>query len=175
MIDLETWGLTPGSMLRSIGAVVFDPVGARMGSTFYANIDEASQEAVGLTRDGETVLWWTEQSFDAQELLEEDQRPLHDVLAEFTSWWKMAGGQHPWSHGANFDIVLLESAYRACGLEHPWKFWDVRCCRTVLALGNRRAYVPKGGVKHHALTDAKAQAVAVAAALESQLPVQGWR
>lgn len=174
MIDTETWGTRPGSMLRSLGAVVFSPVTGQMGQTFYTNVDEASQEAIGLTRDGETVLWWADQSFDAQELLENDQLPIREVIEAFTLWWTKVNGTHPWAHGANFDIVLLECVYRALGLEPPWKFWDVRCCRTVLALGNRRAYVPKGGVKHHALTDAKAQAVAVAAAIKNRLPTAGW-
>lgn len=31
MLDLETWGLTPGSDIRSIGAVVFDPVAGTVG------------------------------------------------------------------------------------------------------------------------------------------------
>lgn len=175
MIDLETWGLRPGSMLRSLGAVAFDPMTGRMGGEFYANIDEPSQEALGLTRDPETVLWWVDQSFDAQELLEENQRPIREVIEGFTAWWTKVNGSHPWSHGANFDIVLLEAVYRALGLEVPWKFWDVRCCRTVLALGNRRAFIPRDGVKHHALTDAKAQAVAVSAAMRGRLPVEGWR
>jgi len=35
MFDLETWGTTPGSALRSIGAVEFDPMGKDIGRTFY--------------------------------------------------------------------------------------------------------------------------------------------
>jgi len=31
MLDLETWGRTPGSDIRSIGAVVFDPVAGTVG------------------------------------------------------------------------------------------------------------------------------------------------
>ena len=172
MIDTETWGIRPGSMLRSLGAVAFSPSLGRMGGEFYMNIDEASQEALGLTRDGDTVLWWTEQSFDAQVLLEEYQRPIREVIEAFNVWWTKVGGVNPWAHGANFDIVLLEIIYRALDIPVPWKFWDVRCCRTVLALGNRRAY---SKVKHHALEDAKAQAVAVIAAVRGKLPVEGWR
>jgi len=65
MVDLETWGTQPGSMLRSLGAVVFDPMTGELGEAFYTNIDEASQEAVGLKKDARTVQWRAEQSAEA--------------------------------------------------------------------------------------------------------------
>lgn len=165
MLDLETWGTTPGSALRSIGACVFDMQG-NIRETFYRNITRASCEALGLTVDPETEQWWADQSAAAQEALVPDQRHLAEVLSDFLPWWDAVGGEYIWSHGANFDEPLLKAAYNVVGLDAPWKFWNVRCCRTVLALGNRR---PKreGGTHHNALDDAKAQAIAVAAALRT--------
>lgn len=165
MLDLETWGTRSGSALRSVGACVFDMQGV-IRETFYHNVDRASCEALGLTIDPETEKWWADQSQAAQDALIPDQRPLAFVLGEFLKFWDAVGGEYIWSHGANFDEVLLRTAYDAAGLDAPWKFWNVRCSRTVLALGNRR---PKRevGTHHNALDDAKAQAVAVAAALRA--------
>lgn len=164
MIDLETWGTKPGSMVRSIGAVVFDPETGDFGDEFYANICDASQEVLGLTKDPSTEAWWAEQSAAAQAALLADQRTLPDVLGAFNRWFTAVGGEQVWGHGANFDPVLLESAFNACLLDAPWQFWNVRCCRTVLAAGNRRPDRRATDTHHNALHDAKAQARAVAAA-----------
>jgi hypothetical protein len=155
-------------MIRSIGAVVFDPLTGLLGPEFYCNIDDSSQEDAGLVKDPSTERWWSEQSVDAQQALVADQLPLNDALAGFTSWWLSVDGKHVWGHGASFDPVLLESAFGAVERPVPWRFWDVRCCRTVLALADR-APDRSVGTHHNALDDAKAQAVAVAAALRGGL------
>lgn len=38
MLDLETFGTQPGSVIRSIGAVVFDPFSDKLGKEFYVNM-----------------------------------------------------------------------------------------------------------------------------------------
>ena len=167
MLDLETWGTTAGSALRSIGACVFDPTSGAIGEKFYANITDASCEDVGLTRDKLTEAWWAERSAEAQGAFAKDPLHIVDALAAFNAWWTAQNSQWVWGHGANFDPVLLEAAYEACMMKAPWKFWDVRCCRTVLALANRKP-MRSGGVHHNALDDAIAQAKAVAAAFRTK-------
>lgn len=166
MLDFETWGVTPRASLRSIGAVVFDPKTGILGDPFYANISRESCAAFGLVEDQSTIDWWDKQSAKAQEALEIDQMPLDEALKEFLAYWKASKGQYIWSHGANFDEVIMRNALTAVGMEAPWQFWDVRCCRTVLALGNRKP-MREGGTHHNALDDAVAQAKAVAAALRT--------
>lgn len=165
MIDIETLGTRPGSIILSIGAQVFDPASGNLGDTFYANIDPASCRTLGMTEDASTVKWWSEQSLAARDALKVDQKPLPEVLSRFTSWWSAVGGEFVWGHGANFDVTLMECAFDAALSEAPWKFWSVRCCRTVLALANRRPDRKSSDVAHNALHDAQAQARAVAAAL----------
>ena len=168
MIDLETWGTAPGSALRSIGAVVFTPgETVPLGATFYRNIDFTSQEAVGLRKDADTEAWWADQSITAQLALSDEQVPIRQALEELARWWVAESAEYVWGHGANFDPVLLDVAYRAAfpGVKDPapWKFWNARCCRTVLALGRRKPDRTIG-THHNALDDAKAQARAVCAA-----------
>ena len=168
MIDLETWGTRPGSALRSLGAVVFDPRDGTLGSTFYRNIDDASCEALGLRKDPSTVAWWGEQSKSAQDALLADRMPLPTVLGEFSAWWRDVRGEWVWGHGASFDPVLLEAAYEACMLDATWKFWNIRCCRTILGCANRKPMRSARDTPHYALDDAIAQAKAVAAAFRHQ-------
>lgn len=166
MLDLETWGTRAGSAIRSIGAVVFNPdkPTAPLGAEFYCNVSDASCEAIGLVRDPRTVQWWSEQSEAASAALQVDQVSIGEAMQRFTKWFEGVGGQYVWGHGASFDPVLLEAAYDACLLEAPWKFWDVRCCRTVLSMANRKPDRRSSDVHHNALDDAKAQARAVQAA-----------
>lgn len=168
MIDLETQGIRPTSIILSLGAVVFDPATGVIGSEFYRNVDVASCEAIGLTRDQSTMDWWEDQSAEARKALEEDQQPITSVISDFTTWWKSVGAINPWSHGATFDIAILENIYLQLGLDAPWDFWNVRCCRTILACSNRRIYRPKDSVKHNALDDARAQAAAIAASFRDK-------
>lgn len=163
MLDLETWGVKPGAALRSIGAVCFDPRTGTLGDTFYVNIQDESCLRAGLTQDPATVAWWAGQSLAAREALEVDPQPIGTALTLFGQWWTSVEGVYVWGHGASFDPVLLEAAYAAALTEPPWRFWNIRCCRTVLALAPLDTPEPAGYVKHNALDDAKAQALRVSA------------
>ena len=79
MLDLETLGTTPGCVVLSIGAVEFDLDGIK--SEFRAHIDVDSSTALGLKVDARTVMWWLDQSKEAQNaLLQADPFPIHGVL-----------------------------------------------------------------------------------------------
>lgn len=163
MMDLETWGTAPGSALRSIGAVTFSPYGERhVEESFYANIDRASCEGLGLTVDPSTVAWWNARSLAATAALGNNQRPLTEVVDRFVSWWVKASGVYVWSNGANFDEVLWRCAAKAAGYVVPWKYWNVRDTRTAWHLARLN---PKSmgrlSVEHDALEDARHQAVCV--------------
>jgi len=163
MLDLETWGTKPGCAIRSIGAVMFDEDG--LGREFYINVDDASCASLGLTKDKSTVDWWAQQSAAAQAALVFDPMPLGEALVSFLAFWKSTNAKYIWGYGATFDPPILEACLDAVGLDAPWDFWNVRCSRTALAMANRR---PKRevGTHHNALDDAKAQAVALIAALK---------
>lgn len=163
MIDLETWGTLPGSALRSIGAVTFNPYGdCHEEKTFYANITRSSCIDAGLTVDEGTERWWAQQSYEAQCRLDNEQRSLANVVHEFALWWQSVQGTYVWSNGANFDEVLWRVAAEKVDHGTPWKYWNVRDTRTCwhLARLNAKA-VPFDGVQHDAIADARHQAKCV--------------
>lgn len=163
MVDLETLGVTPGSVVASIGAVVFDPLTSERGRSFYAKIDRASCEAAGLIADAKTLAWWAEQSEEARAELTRDARPVAEVLAEFAAFWAELG-ESPlfWCQGPSFDQAVLEAAYRAVGLQTPWKYNSGRCTRTIYDLSGILPDTTTGTF-HNALDDAERQATAVSA------------
>jgi inhibitor of KinA sporulation pathway (predicted exonuclease) len=165
MLDLETWGNSPNSVITSIGAVKFnlnpDNSGGNIIDEFYYRINPQSCVDEGLTMSVDTILWWMNQSHEARSEFQEPTTPLKKVLTYFTTWLSDTPKNIDiWGNGSDFDNVILANAYRACELELPWKFFNNRCFRT---LKNIYPDVPSlgvspAGVKHNALDDAKSQA-----------------
>jgi hypothetical protein len=162
MLDLETLGTAPGSVILSIGAVRFDD--EKILDTFYVNISPESCVAAGLRMDVSTVMWWMGQSDEARKsLVTGEALVLHEALNEFGKWALRFGTSEAgkvdeiWGNGSDFDNVLLSHAYAAAGMPLPWSHRANRDYRTV------RALVPgvvfeKPTIAHNALEDARAQA-----------------
>jgi hypothetical protein len=113
MLDIETWGLRPGSDIRSIGACVFDPVAGIINvplggwknsdpdsKLFYLATDNPivnPEFEVGywvskedhkrwlLRRDPGTVQWWNDQSTEAQSAFA-NPIDLRDACIRFSEW-----------------------------------------------------------------------------------------
>jgi len=165
MVDTETWGLTPGSHIRSIGGVRFDPEQGSLGEKFYCNV--APQPSYGLTSAEDTRLWWSRQSFDAREALSRKQLDLVVALKRFGVWFEGlavdASTIRLWAHGPQFDCSILDACYRATGLPVPWHYRAPRDCRTILEAAGMDPTTdfPAVGIEHNALDDAVSQALGV--------------
>jgi len=175
MIDIETWGTRPGSAIRSIGACVFRPRGPvceeHILAEFYVNVSTESCLAFGLTQDESTIKFWAEQGEAARAALEADQASIDVALGRLGTFFVEHRCEHYWGHGANFDGVLLEAAYHACGMIPPWKFWGSRCTRTLYDMaGVDLKSLPRQGTHHNALDDAKHQAWVAMLACERLFP-----
>ena len=165
MIDLETLGTLPGSVILSIGAVLFDPtkpVEECLGKEFYCVVSRHDSVNHGLTISEDTLTWWRNQSKAAQQVLhdaesEEKYDTLQDALGMLAQF--LPAGVKVWSNGANFDQPLLDVAYSKINRSIPWKYYNSRCHRTILGLHpNAKGLMPKNDCAHNALEDAKTQA-----------------
>lgn len=161
MIDLETMGTRYDAPVVAIGAVFFNPDTSELGESFYANIDLEDACRFGKATGG-TIAWWLRQSDAARGAL---TRPGSTSSAAFSAFRAFVEShtREPvvWGNGATFDISILEFAFPATtGRDAPWKFWNVRDCRTVkdLAAPFDIEVGPLAGVAHNALDDAKHQA-----------------
>lgn len=185
-LDLETWGTRPGCDIRSIGAVVFDPVaGSVTDDTFYVATDNPFSASVirgtgdavqtdisigaglprryKLHRDPETVKWWSDQSDEAQAAFD-NPFDLKRALMQFIVWLNShtvpeTQSLKLWANDPHFDVSILAEAYHAVGLPVPWHYRAPRSMRTVVDLSGltRDEYVTHG-TAHNALDDAIAQA-----------------
>lgn len=166
MLDLESYGITPGCAIRSIGAVTFDlDDEAHIEQTFSANIDVHSCLYARLHVEQDTHMWWKRQSPEAIAALEVDKRPLTEVVDNFAKWFARVNPRSVWAQGANFDPVLWEAAAMAVGRGAPWKYYEVRDTRTLYDLADfNTKTIARGGTYHCALDDARHQVACCRAA-----------
>src|SRR3990167_1581256 len=167
MVDIECLDTRSEAVILSIGAAKFPlletgsillPARERY-ETFYTNISIDSSMRAGCTVQGKTIKWWLQQSEFARERLFRDPEPigLRDALSQFRGWY--GEPKLTWSHGSNFDLTILDSAYALYDQLPPWRYKDVRDTRTLFWLahtlrGTNRELMLRPGTKHDALEDA---------------------
>jgi hypothetical protein len=164
MIDLETLGTSPGSVVLAIAAATtsFDRDEQRM---FAKRISVVSSLRAGLTVDQSTIGWWSTQPQAVWDAATDSSSPLELVLLSFAEFLgelrkgpdDQASGNklRLWGDASSFDLVLLACAYRAVRLPVPWEYWDEFDYRTLRTLLDSEK--PRSKVHHDALQDARAQ------------------
>lgn len=157
MLDLETLSTAPNAAIISIGACKFNFKTGRIGESFYRVIEVNYALKYGADIDHETVKWWSRQSEEAREIFNERGQPIYAVLKDFKRFVGNTKVANIWGNGAAFDNVILTQAYKAVGIERPWKYWGDRCYRTLKAM-YPQVKAERIGVAHNALDDAHTQA-----------------
>jgi exodeoxyribonuclease VIII len=159
MVDLETLAVSPRSVVLSLGAVHFDPRGSDINDSIYFKISIDDQDQLNREIDPKTIDWWSKQDpAIMEEAFSVDNRiSLNDAMDRFHKFaW---GCESFWSHGATFDLVIIEDILRQLNRPLPWNYWQLRDTRTLFDLG----FDPEmpQGQKHDALQDAIRQAIGV--------------
>jgi hypothetical protein len=143
----------------TLGAVQFNPWGQGYSDKIYFRINLDDQDVLGRDVDPNTLDWWSQQDPAIMEeaFHPDDRIPLKEAVDRFHKFaW---GCDQFWSHGATFDLVIMENLYKQLGKPLPWNFWQLRCTRTIFDLG-WDPDMPKNS-KHNALEDAIRQSVGV--------------
>lgn len=176
MVDLETFSTSPHAAIVQIGACAFelDPEPRVSLNNFEITVSLQSSLLAGLWIDPETIDWWRKQSDVAREAITRDPVQLGEALISFGLWFasfettakRSESKTLIWSHGAAFDIAVLENSYLACLCAPPWYYRNVRDTRTLFALATNLTgwKKPHQTVAHTARADACAQANDVCAA-----------
>ena len=162
MIDIETLGKGPNSVILSIGAVQFDIETGDILDEFYQVVNPQTCIDIGMEMDIDTILWWIKKDV-AGSLLFEINENASDIetsliaLAMFVTFGEE--DVRIWAKSPRFDIVILESAYKRCDIEYPWSYNRIMDLRTLMEIydGDRPKFDIQG-FKHNALYDAKLQA-----------------
>lgn len=156
MIDIETMGTSQSAVITSIGAAKFCFRRQEILGEFYERVEWMNGQE-GRTLDPGTVHWWMSQSEEALAEMRKNGKPLRKVLEQLKDF--IPSGAGIWGNGPCFDMSILENAYLQEELGVPWKFWDVRCYRTIRMLVTGLAEeLPREGTHHNALDDSIHQA-----------------
>ena len=166
MIDIETLSVEPTAVIVSIAAVKFNrnvdkPV--ENLDQIYIKVHRESCEILGMHTDENTISWWQRQDAAIRyEALEnpENRVTIKEALTKLTTWLGRSELKI-WSHGDDFDCVILSQAYQKCNMKTPWKFWNTRDTRTVLDLGNVNLTDIQIKNKHHPVYDCYRQILAI--------------
>lgn len=159
MVDLETLDVKSTATVLTLGAVRFDPFSNAPMKELYLRVDIDSQDKLGCTVDDNTLKWWNQQDVSIMEEAFDprDRIPIHEVINQFHALaWNCDAF---WSHGATFDLMILQNLYDRLGRTYPWQYWQMRDTRTLFDIGHDPE-MPQGS-KHNALEDAKRQAIGV--------------
>ncbi|WP_309243150.1 exonuclease [Escherichia coli] len=177
MIDLKTMGKNPDAPIASIGAVFFDPQTGELGPEFSKIID---MDTCGGTVDISTIEWWLQRSGEARAAILADRIPLDDALLQLREFIDENSGEffvQVWGNGANFDNVILSRSYKRQEIPCPWRHYNDRDVRTIVALGlvmdfDARNVITFEGERHNALHDARYQAKYVSVIWQKLFPNQ---
>lgn len=161
MIDLETLGTAPNAPVVAIGAIYFDPATGKLGDTFEAAIELEDAMRYGRA-SGSTIKWWLGQGEDVRQKVVRGRHSAVKAWEAFHAFClKYGDDAKVWGNGSSFDISICEYAFgRVLEKPAPWKFWNVRDCRTIKDLADGIVNF-KGqfeGEAHIALNDARHQA-----------------
>ena len=162
MIDIESLDTSPNCVILTIGIVLFDPKGSGITDTISVRPSVDEQTSIhNRTIDDSTVEWWGKQSVEAQHeaLGDQDRISFKEAMeAVYKFCWNRRA---VWSHGAPFDVVVMESAFRQLDMKIPWPYYSVRDTRTLFDVTDVK--LASGGhvTSHKAVEDAERQAIVV--------------
>ena len=156
MIDIETLGTQPGSVLLSISAIRFDIETGQYSDTFYEKISLNDCLKKGLKIDGDTLKWWAKQ----------DKNVFIDQLSGGEKLSKVLGSlskfitkmDYVWGNSNRFDLGHIEFCYQLLNQSIPWRFSKERDVRTLVSFA---PYIKEEmefkGDKHNPIDDCKHQ------------------
>lgn len=164
MLDIETLGVRPGSIITQIAIVQFE---LRNGSIvkekeWIPNIKE--QQQAGLTIDWGTLVWHNDKNTGVFNLRHEQS--VSEILRELNDFISEKNWNDDrfiiWSNSPSFDMVMIQEMVHHCSVkfEPVWRYKQLMDFRTVVFL--RRLLRPEVenktiDVAHDALADCKTQ------------------
>lgn len=157
MIDLETLGLKPDSVVLSIGCCRLTESEDEMGPRFYQELEVNHQiHTYGRKIESEVQRWWD----GIGNCPNQGIALSYDVIKDLNEFLKSntSGAIYLWSKGTDFDIPILYSLYYTLQIPVPWKYDSVRDLRTLKALTQVDLERRIEEQAHYALGDALYQA-----------------
>lgn len=179
MIDIETLGLSPSTVVLTVGMVKFDP--SSLDEPFdkvHIKIDPKEQKEAGRAINRNTLEWWSKQDPKVRDAAfsPEGQTSVKKALEQIQEYFKVLDSRdhnqghiyisEVWGQGYGFDLTILNNLFEQFDMESPWKFYHERDSRTLFSLLPEDPRPKEGKLElHNALSDAYYQAIGVQKAM----------
>lgn len=172
MLDTETMGLSPKSVVTQLALYPYDPEEDTVydNQVIWSFLPLQPQIDAGRVIEADNILWWMTQSDEARAMFDRNTGDSHTLMVllqhfvhrfrELTKGvdWEL------WAQGPQFDVPLVENLLRMFQLPVPWEegmdYRRVRDLRTLVAEAGIDPYSvekPTGFVKHQAGWDCRYQ------------------
>ncbi len=168
MIDLETIATSSRAAFLQFSAVPFE---AKKDGEIYVDkrFNTYIGDLVGET-NMDTFHWWLGQDPAAIAQLRDgiaNGIPQKQACLNFLEWYNKLGKvEGVWSHGASFDIPIVQTAFERYGLKFPCPYWNHRDTRTLFWMKNfNLKTIFREGTHHNAVDDCIHQIKGVQACL----------
>lgn len=184
MIDLETLGLEPTSIIRSCAAVEFDPETGETGERMEWKVDMKQSLDAGFTLSIDTIKWWMKQSEEVRkEFVDENETDLPCFLYDLNNFILSNGDDVTiWCLQLDFDLPILRNHYywlskgsilqKDCNYI-PWNRRKIRDVRPYMdALDASGLLPPKVSGRHTPMADCLAQINYVHLAIKNSLVIR---
>jgi hypothetical protein len=162
MVDLETLGNGPTSVIVQIGCVAFERDTGEIKGEFLVNVDPQLEIDEGFDVDGGTIVWWMSQTEQGNNTWykKAPHEPRNALLSlyEFVKKWGTKKSIM-WSH-STFDAPILFYHFKKFNIRSPIRYAFWLDLRTLSMLGQGVASIPKEvrpDDAHDALADCKYQ------------------
>lgn len=129
MIDLETLGVCPTSIVLTVGVIIFNNRYEILDRKFWV-LDKKEQLEMKRTYCQGTIDFWKRQPKEAKTQFQNPSIKLSDFKKEFSDYIKKFNIKLIWSTAPVLDIGCLQTLY-GDGDYLPWKYDMVRDVRTI--------------------------------------------
>lgn len=164
MIDIETAGTKQNAAILSVACIRFIYSSCQIRDVFYQRVDPTIYDnyTTSFSMDVSTIQWWMKQEEEVRDEAWNGTQALYSVLQNLIDFMKDENDDlRVWSHGKEFDLPILESAFRVFNLKAPWNYYQTMDTRTVYDLTGVQPEETKEYPKHHALGDCYSQIYAL--------------
>ena len=111
MMDIETFGLTPGNVVRTVSVAEFAPKTGKVYRKKTWTISLQDSLNAGFTIEADTLKWWLLQSETARKELvssPEEESSLSEFVSDFIYWFSpYSGNVNLWALQVDFDTSML--------------------------------------------------------------------
>ena len=151
VIDIETLGNVPGSIILEVGCVKFNPSTGEILDEILVSFDQEESVRHGFITTPSTLKWWSKQPCFSMVLNRVPKSTLNAGLSQLFNFIGYPNDAIIWANSPIFDISLLQCYYdKFAFLDYPWKPWNLRDIRTLVELvGVNKATANTHGALEH--------------------------